>query len=242
MRITLNVGGKRFATTSETLFKCEFFKSLHDGEYLPEEVFLDLNPRHFDRILGYLRHGSVSMDGLNAWECYDLRANLKFLGLTKTIPYLKPWAWVPIAESSMSFTKGNTVVSCHLAGFERGQVVWGDSIVSRYTVQWSDESHPRRLEVGLVSAGTQNKLAAGYFLAIASGSVIDCSKDSVYRKYYHPFYDNLSKATVKYCHDKTIHFHLEGQDLGPAFYNVLEEDLIPIIRFGLEWMSVAVLE
>jgi len=58
-RVKLNVGGKQFETTKETLLKSDYFKSLLEGNWKEnqsnEELFIDRDPDLFQNILNILR-------------------------------------------------------------------------------------------------------------------------------------------------------------------------------------------
>ena len=58
--VKLNVGGKAFHTTAETLSHCDYFKPVIDGrlEHGTDEhgrLFIDRSPQHFAIILQFLR-------------------------------------------------------------------------------------------------------------------------------------------------------------------------------------------
>jgi len=63
-RITLNVGGRLFETTVQTLTKCpdSYFSAFCGSDYRVEEEarFIDRDPRLFEIVLGFLRQGVIS--------------------------------------------------------------------------------------------------------------------------------------------------------------------------------------
>ncbi|KDO21633.1 hypothetical protein SPRG_12873 [Saprolegnia parasitica CBS 223.65] len=70
-KITLNVGGSIFATSRETLLQFEgsyFAAMLSSGSWQPGDdgaYFIDRDPRHFERVMAFLRSGAVDFDGLD---------------------------------------------------------------------------------------------------------------------------------------------------------------------------------
>ncbi|KAL9645042.1 hypothetical protein ABK040_004534 [Willaertia magna] len=66
-KIKLNVGGKLFTTTKDTLMKYKdsfFFSMLSSGKWLPDEddgaYFIDRNPKLFTIIMDFLRNDGLS--------------------------------------------------------------------------------------------------------------------------------------------------------------------------------------
>jgi len=60
MIITINVGGKLFTTTTETLYRSKYFKDISDGKTKCERdedgyIFLDRCPKAFSHVLNFLR-------------------------------------------------------------------------------------------------------------------------------------------------------------------------------------------
>lgn len=74
MRVQLNVGGKIFETTSETLElgNSSYFRNLLSNKYKNyfdkdkdkqiEEIFIDRSPKNFERVLDYLRNPNTKVD------------------------------------------------------------------------------------------------------------------------------------------------------------------------------------
>lgn len=85
--VTLNVGGTRFTTTTETLLGPDttesiFVPLLSGGFAKEDEIFFDRNPIKFAFILEYLRTGKLgSLPANCSWSC--LAEEAKYFGLTK---------------------------------------------------------------------------------------------------------------------------------------------------------------
>jgi len=81
-KIILDVGGKRFSTTKQTLIQYEgsyFYAMLSSDHWKPGEdgsYFIDRDPKYFRIILNYLRTKEVNFDG---WELKELHALKKEL-------------------------------------------------------------------------------------------------------------------------------------------------------------------
>jgi len=74
-KITLNVGGKKFATAKSTLLnhKGSYFEVMLSGPWEPDkdgEYFIDRNPKLFGVILDFLRSGKINLMG---WSQEDLQ-------------------------------------------------------------------------------------------------------------------------------------------------------------------------
>ncbi len=87
-KVVLDVGGKRFATSKSTLLShpdtfftamlcSEHWKPSEDGSY-----FIDRSPKHFGRILDYLRSGTLIIADLHeeqaAWHVLSIIVQYTF--------------------------------------------------------------------------------------------------------------------------------------------------------------------
>jgi len=83
-KITLDVGGKRFAVSKSTLLACgdSFFAAmLSSGKWKPDAdgtYFIDRDPKLFPLILEYLRTGKVNLKRYNYDVTDDLKLELDF--------------------------------------------------------------------------------------------------------------------------------------------------------------------
>ncbi|KAF0689161.1 Aste57867_19433 [Aphanomyces stellatus] len=132
--VPLNVRGTRIYASRASLMAAT-------GSYFPimlqdrqAQYFLDVDPTHFHRILGFLQHGTFSFVGLNEWEIHELRAAIAYLHLS--IPNLTAWAWAPSLNIPRGITlkDGNTVVvRCGLGT----SMARGDTPVMSFQVQFN---------------------------------------------------------------------------------------------------------
>ncbi|RHY22715.1 hypothetical protein DYB32_009417, partial [Aphanomyces invadans] len=79
--IALDVGGMVYKTSKATLLAVEgsYFHALLASEHWTPDnggsYYLDLHGPTFARVLDYLRTGTLSVDGLNPWECRQLQSS-----------------------------------------------------------------------------------------------------------------------------------------------------------------------
>jgi hypothetical protein len=98
--VTLNVGGKFFATFKGTLMNYEhsyFYAMLNSGNFLPGadgSYFIDRDPTHFPTIMAYLRTGELSTKGLKSWQIQELEKELDYYLLQIASPSKSTeWHW-----------------------------------------------------------------------------------------------------------------------------------------------------
>jgi hypothetical protein len=95
--VLLNVGGKKFMTTKQTLSPCAFFAAAFSGgDLMPPAMmdndgalFLDRSGERFEHILDFLRRGKISgADGFvtSEYVCYEEEAD--FYGLPTLRAYI----------------------------------------------------------------------------------------------------------------------------------------------------------
>jgi len=113
-RITLNIGGKKFTTAKSNLLQIEhtyFYALLSSDESQPDEedgsYFIDRNPRHFDRILDYLKTKKWIVEDLSKQEIEKLEDDLGYyqIVIPKTNPVPPPtFGPNPLTSSSIPST------------------------------------------------------------------------------------------------------------------------------------------
>eukprot|EP00026_Physarum_polycephalum_P011907 Phypoly_transcript_12155.p1 GENE.Phypoly_transcript_12155~~Phypoly_transcript_12155.p1 ORF type:complete len:331 (+),score=42.69 Phypoly_transcript_12155:133-1125(+) len=82
-KVVMDVGGKRFTTTRDTLLSVEdtYFTALLSGHFQAEKdgsYFIDRNPKYFAIILEFLRTGQFSVSHLNREQIENLKIELDF--------------------------------------------------------------------------------------------------------------------------------------------------------------------
>ncbi|KAF0723587.1 hypothetical protein Ae201684P_004236 [Aphanomyces euteiches] len=80
--LTLNVGGTMFTTSKTTLLRVKnsYFHVLLGSGRWPKvgPYFLDLDPRTFDRVLGFLRSEELCLGDLSDWDLHQLDTTLQY--------------------------------------------------------------------------------------------------------------------------------------------------------------------
>lgn len=90
--VKFNIGGKKFATTKQTILKNKdtlFCKIIESGKFdLKEDIFFDRSHRMFSVILDYLRTGNISYKKLKKDELEILRDDAEYYRLHEIQEYL----------------------------------------------------------------------------------------------------------------------------------------------------------
>ncbi|CAJ0593629.1 unnamed protein product [Cylicocyclus nassatus] len=102
MPVVLNVGGKKFYTSLETLRKNPGPRDrsmLAEMDFVEgEEIFIDRDPTHFGHILNYLRDGSVSVNGSGS-ICAQIKREAQFYGLESLVQHIECQSQHTIVET-----------------------------------------------------------------------------------------------------------------------------------------------
>jgi hypothetical protein len=144
-KITLDVGGRVFSTSKETLMRFEgsyFYEMLNSGNFLPGpdgSYFIDRDPTHFGLIMLFLRTGELSKKGLKSWEIEDLETELDYylLHIPEEVK-LNDWQWdlSPSKEpENATFSDDNLKITKSSGGGDWNCPAIGSSPVSEFTVQ-----------------------------------------------------------------------------------------------------------
>lgn len=90
---TFNIGGKKFATRTETLLGVKdtlFYKLILSNKFnLQEEIFFDRSPKMFTYILDYLRHKKINYKRFNKEELEELRVEAEYYEIGDIVAYLE---------------------------------------------------------------------------------------------------------------------------------------------------------
>lgn len=84
--IKINVGGKIFETTKETLSSCEFFKSMFNNNFSIEKddnnvIFISRSPKYFKYILEYLSGYEIDITDIDEITKNNINNDCKYYGL-----------------------------------------------------------------------------------------------------------------------------------------------------------------
>eukprot|EP00026_Physarum_polycephalum_P009601 Phypoly_transcript_09729.p1 GENE.Phypoly_transcript_09729~~Phypoly_transcript_09729.p1 ORF type:complete len:299 (+),score=33.98 Phypoly_transcript_09729:120-1016(+) len=104
-KVVLDVGGKKFATSKSTLLSMPdtfFTAMLCSDRWKPNDkgaYFIDRNPKHFGRILDYLRYGKLRVADLSAEQMECLEEELDFYQITDpTKQQITPVSFISTAD------------------------------------------------------------------------------------------------------------------------------------------------
>jgi hypothetical protein len=144
-KVTLDVGGKIFATSKGTLMRFEdsyFYAMLNSGNFLPGPdgaYFIDRDPTHFPLIMAYLRTGELYTKELKSRELQELEKELDYYLLQIASPSKSTeWHWdlSPSRKpANASFSEDDMKVRKDSGGGYWNCPVIGSSPVSEFTVK-----------------------------------------------------------------------------------------------------------
>ncbi|OQR83499.1 hypothetical protein ACHHYP_14643 [Achlya hypogyna] len=150
MAITLNVGGKKFATTRENLlrFPNSVFASLLDGPVNEQgEYFLDVDPTHFGCVMKVLRAKKCTFDGLSEYDIDDLREVFAELLVPAPLPVKFDYKH---CSDKLALSRGDTVVLKTKFSFEPCSVLTTLPL-RRFTVEFDTRNNVNCFDVGFTT-------------------------------------------------------------------------------------------
>ncbi|CAK4709944.1 hypothetical protein LEN26_000580 [Aphanomyces euteiches] len=256
--IVLNVGGTLFKTSRETLLRMEgtyFHAMLGSRCWMPDNppniYFIDTDPTHFDRILAFLRSGDLSFEGLNSWECCQLRVTLDYLNIVFP-PFEKsnttPLSWNPsLCSSVLRLVDANQTVEKPMGtpSLTGSNSVMADAPATTFAIRLDEfPSSPNalaKLFVGLAPKhgfGVQayNPETGGFYLELRWGNLHDPSHKG--ERFCSGF---VAGDVVSVSRNASgISFKKNGHDLGISIRSVMPSsiDLFPVVVF--HYMSAKV--
>jgi len=98
-KITLDVGGTKFATSKSTLTKFKdsyFYAMLSSGRFKPDDdgaYFIDRDPKHFGTILNFMRTGKINLQSWGKEDLELLQEDLDYYQIQLPIPTVLPNEW-----------------------------------------------------------------------------------------------------------------------------------------------------
>ncbi|KAF0688173.1 Aste57867_20178 [Aphanomyces stellatus] len=240
--ITLDVGGTLFKAPKTTLLRVEgsYFDGLLGlGHWQPDvpgasAYFLDLEPTTFGRVLDFLRRGTLSLHGLNAWERARLRESLDYLDLRAD--ECLEWSWDPAFCGADLLLSTDQKQVTHMAreAFD-GMSVLGTEAIARFQIRldqfpldgsaYIGFGRREDFHEGSISARASYCIFfSRWGAAFAEGSVDKYSDDR--------FVQGDVLAAVCCASSGQIHFERNGRALGVAFDDVRDvDDLVPVVTF-----------
>lgn len=233
-KIKLDVGGKVYSTTKTNLLKWEgsyFYAMLSSGKWQPDNdgcYFLDMNHKHFDVIMDYLRSGELTLDGLDSRAINKIIKNLDYLQVNLPLKLLQ---WNP-SYCGSKITLSNYKTATKTESDWNG-VLAIKPVKSSYTLKIVNIPMNDSMMIGLAplnnfKPNNANYSSCGWYLHTQGSSLYSQNGDS-YRSY--------AKCDIKNGHtiqvhldksNRTISFTINGTHHGVAFNNVdVSQDLFP---------------
>lgn len=202
--------------------------------------FIDINPEHFGRILDYLRTGTLHLNGLDSYQVERLYERLDYFQIPVPEPIMT-WRTTDLSADLKLINEDRTVrqtSKLSSSGDGWNACILGIRTTKRYTVR-IDSFAGGLMMIGFVPSSLVNYKSSGpncttcgWYLYVARGVLY--SQDGYNRKAYTsvPLHDGCELTVI---HDKgngIIRYEKDQQDLGEAFANVFEVDLIPAVDFS----------
>jgi hypothetical protein len=242
--VTLNVGGKFFATFKGTLMKHQhsyFYAMLNSGNFLPGadgSYFIE----HFPLIMDYLRTGELYTKELKSREIQELEKELDYYLLQIAAPLKSTeWHWdlSPSRKpANASFSEDNLKITRTGAGGWNCPVI-GSSPVSEFTVKLISGLN---IMIGFcaIDEFVQN---GNHFDQVKNGCFFCCYDGEVgFNEVNWKSYSSKLKINDKITAIKTgssIRFLINGVDQGEAINNA-EGDMYPVVELGNAGDSVKI--
>jgi len=118
--VNLNIGGKQFTTSVQTLKSCtgSYFDVLLSGKWeVKDTIFVDRNPSVFKFVLDFLRGEKVPVDLLTPLQCLQLEKDAEFYQLpTLKDLFAKNTFSTTHKSPSVIYSEGNSVVELQSTG------------------------------------------------------------------------------------------------------------------------------
>eukprot|EP01118_Nematostelium_gracile_P004800 TRINITY_DN15729_c0_g1_i1.p1 TRINITY_DN15729_c0_g1~~TRINITY_DN15729_c0_g1_i1.p1 ORF type:complete len:323 (-),score=76.52 TRINITY_DN15729_c0_g1_i1:15-983(-) len=233
-QITMNVGGTLFTTLKSTLGSMEgtFFHAMVSSDrWKPDtdgHYFIDRDPKHFRRILEYLKTKEIDFDDLSKREQNELEFELDFYEVLKSESKQEEWEWDPLQTGkNLELSKNNTTVT-KTSSKGWNSAVLANQYVDRFTIKIVKRSDGDAM-IGMAPVSFDkngnNFRSCGYYLHIGIGSLF-----SQGNRFGRPFTNSIQeKSLIEVYYDRkngTIRFKVNDVDLGIAFENIPNQTLL----------------
>ncbi|KAL6052805.1 protein homooligomerization [Balamuthia mandrillaris] len=246
-RVVLDVGGKRFATSKSSFlrFKESFFWAmLANGHWQPDadgSFFIDRDPKHFSRIINYLRSGQFDGHCLDAHAKEKLKKDFEFyllplppeLGLVggSSGGSLQPQlAWDAAYSSPTLLLSQDRKTATKTMRSRIGEGVVGTHAVTEYSV------HVRcgagDVMVGLALREHPNgrhHAQERYYLSLPNGAL--CQGETLWQGSFAELsFTDGDQITIRYdAATQEIRFAHNGEELDATFIDV-QAGLFPAVE------------
>lgn len=234
--IKLDVGGKIFIISKSQLLSEEasyFHAMLASGQWQLDgdgAYFIDRDPEHFYRVLGYLRTGKISFTGLRADQIDSLKETLDYLHLGNAYP---PVEWdSEKCGPDLRLSVANQVVS----SMKAHQSVRSLYTCVRYSVRLDAIGKESGVFIGFAPEMgfdplASNERSCGWYLDASTGKLH--SKNGVSECSYGSKVEAKSEITCIYDPDSSsISFEVDGESLGVAYSDLPKAEVYAAVCFS----------
>ncbi|KAF0694064.1 Aste57867_15034 [Aphanomyces stellatus] len=236
--VTLDVGGVLFKVPKETLLSVEgsyFHALLGSGFWTPdapnEAYFVDVHAGTFDRVLVFLRTGTLWLDGLSHFDTHQLRTSMAYLNLTAAVSL----AWDPtMCSTEIVLSRGNATATKPTNG--AWNYVLGNVTATSFRLR-VDTTNGQSIAVGFCRRDlfAPDRLpVSGYYLNLSNGHKFEVPSGSG-AQYCGTGFGVGDVVTARISDAGSIHFAKNDQDLGVAFQDVEDTwstELYPVVAMG----------
>jgi len=235
--IKLNVGGKIFTTSKSTLLSIKdtyFYSLVSSGKWKPEEdgaFFIDRNPKHFDRILDFLRTGELDTRDINSYGMEKLKKDCEYFIID--LPQFKfVNQWDPNYCGNLNLSPDKQRIT------KSGNDGWNAAalgislITSSYKVRIINRGGDGNIMIGLAPKSGfqptgQNHDRCGWYIYAYNGTFYGQSNGGA--RDYGSAIQNGSEIEVLW-NGSSISFSIGGKNLGVAFSGIPQQELFPAVN------------
>jgi hypothetical protein len=208
--------------------------------------FIDANPKHFDRILDYLRTGEMNFTGLQPHQIERLKKSLNYFQIKLPVPHLTWDSACCGIQLSLSEDKF-TVTKTGSSGWNAG--VLGSAPCDRFSVRIDHIGSACNLMIGFSSKQNfqingQNYTRCGWYLYGSNGNLYSQAGDGS-RSYHNTELAVGNVLTVIYNKEKKeISYEKDGTPLGVAFTSVASngEEIYPALDTYDQHLKVTLIQ
>ena len=132
-KIKLDVGGKTFTTSKDTLLQHEntfFYAMLSSDQWKPDEdgvYFIDRDPSYFHHVMEHMRSGNTRLKGLDNYQILKVREEFDYYQID--LPF-SPCAWnTDVGVKHISYAEEGNLVTRKQNGCG-----WDSNCISKYAV------------------------------------------------------------------------------------------------------------
>eukprot|EP01118_Nematostelium_gracile_P008937 TRINITY_DN2990_c0_g1_i1.p1 TRINITY_DN2990_c0_g1~~TRINITY_DN2990_c0_g1_i1.p1 ORF type:complete len:311 (-),score=61.58 TRINITY_DN2990_c0_g1_i1:29-961(-) len=246
-QINLNVGGLRVSTSRSILTSIGgtfFFAMLSSDEWKRNdqgEYFIDRDPKHFSRIMSYLRSKELKLEGLSKIATKEFYDELEYYQIPTpsqlAASSTSPLEWDTQSKGEKILLSNQNRSARKMEDTRSNQIVVGTRAVLSFKVKLSMRVNGRVL-VGMAPKSEKldlnngNSTKCGWYLWLYDGCLYSQDGDQFGRKYARPVAENKIVQVHYNEINGTISFTIDGKDHGVAFSNIPPTILYPCVELS----------